>query len=165
MDRFVGLIVHVIHHTADARSVRLTVEDVDDLCGEVFVALLTNDFAVLRAFEGRASLATYLAVVARRVVSREMARRRIAEALGHVSAHHAALESAAADEHEIDRIADRDMVEKMLEGLGAKEASVVRKYHLEGWNYREISEQLSIPENSVGPMLYRAREKLRAFAS
>src|SRR6516162_1789158 len=55
VDRFLRLFVHVVHHTAHARSVRLTPEDVDDLCAEVFVTLLDRNYAVLRAFRGECS--------------------------------------------------------------------------------------------------------------
>lgn len=59
VDRFMGLFVHVINHTAHARSVRLSQEDCDDLCSDVFITLLANDFAVLRHFRGKSSLATF----------------------------------------------------------------------------------------------------------
>src|SRR5204863_1912930 len=115
-DRFLGLFIHVVQHTAHARSVRLTPEDVDDLCAEVFLALLDRDFSVLRAFRGECSLATYLTVVARRVIVREMARRRMAEALGHVHAHQSAIDMAGTDRRELQRIDDRDELQKMLTG-------------------------------------------------
>ena len=72
VDRFMGLFVHVVTHTAHARSVRLAQDDVDDLCAEVFMALLANDYAALRRFRGQSSLATYLTVIARRVVVHTM---------------------------------------------------------------------------------------------
>jgi RNA polymerase sigma-70 factor (ECF subfamily) len=78
VDRFLGLFVHVINHTAHARSVPLSSDLVDDLCAEVFVRLLENDYAILRRFRGHSSLATYLTVVSRRIVVKEMARRRMA---------------------------------------------------------------------------------------
>jgi RNA polymerase sigma-70 factor (ECF subfamily) len=37
-------------------------------------------------------------------------------------------------------------------------------YHLEGKTYQEISRSVGMPENSVGPMLSRARAKLRRRA-
>jgi RNA polymerase sigma-70 factor (ECF subfamily) len=37
-------------------------------------------------------------------------------------------------------------------------------YHLEGKSYQEISRSVGMPENSVGPMLSRARAKLRRRA-
>lgn len=166
VDRFIGLFIHVVHHTAHARSVRLNPEDVDDLCAEVFLALLDRDHAVLRGFRGECSLATYLTVVARRVVVREMARRRMAEALGHVNVHQATIDMAgherpAHERPEMQRIDDRDEVQKMLAGLPDMEAKIVRQYHIEGRSYREISDGLGVPENSIGPALSRARAKLR----
>ena len=52
VDRFIGLFIHVINHTAHARSVRVSVDDIDDLCAEVFVTLLSDNFGVLRRFRG-----------------------------------------------------------------------------------------------------------------
>ena len=111
MDRFIGLFVHVVNHTAHARSVRLSSDDIDDLCAEVFLTLLADDFAVLRRFRGRCSLATYLAVIARRVVVREIARRRKAEALGHVPAHKASLDRAGSGPAHERRIDDEDEIQ------------------------------------------------------
>lgn len=161
VDRFLGLFVHVVQHTAHARSVRLRPEDVDDLCAEVFVALLDHDFAALKAFRGECSLATYLTVIARRVIVREMARRRMAEALGHVNAHQATIDMVGPDRPEAQRIDDRDEVQQMLSGLPDLEAKIVRQFHIEGRSYREISDGLGVPENSIGPALSRARAKLR----
>ncbi len=161
VDRFLGLFIHVVNHTAHARSVRVTPEDVDDLCAEVFLALLDRDYAVLRAFRGDSSLATYLTVVARRVIVREMARRRMAEALGHVSAHQSTVDMSADERREVQRIDNRDEVEKMLAGLPDMEAKIVSQYHIEGRSYREISSGLGVPENSIGPALSRARARLR----
>lgn len=161
VDRFIGLFIHVIQHTAHARSVRLSADDVDDLCAEIFVTLLKNDFAVLRHFRGQSSLATYLTVVARRVVVHEIIRRRKEEALGHVAAHQAAVESAGHDEPDSERIADVDEVTALLAVLPPVDAEVVRKFHLEGKSYAEISRETGIPENTIGSLLTRARQKLR----
>jgi RNA polymerase sigma-70 factor, ECF subfamily len=161
VDRFLGLFTHVIRHTAHARSVQVTTEDVDDLSAEIFLTLLQNNFAVLRHFRGKSSLATYLAVVARRVVVREMSRRRMAEALGHVSASQSAIEQAHAGTAEHQRIDDREEILRLLQELPAEDAAIVRRFHLEGKSYRDISAELGIPENTIGPTLTRARERMR----
>jgi RNA polymerase sigma-70 factor, ECF subfamily len=161
VDRFLGLFIHVVNHTAHARSVRIGPDDIDDLCSEIFVELVDKDFLILRQFRGNSSLATYLAVIARRIVVREMSRRRMAEALGHVPAHQSALDLAGAVSPELPRIDDREEVQRMLDGLPELEAMVVQQFHLEGRNYREISTGLGIPENSIGPTLTRARARLR----
>jgi len=161
VDRFLGLFIHVVNHTAHARSVRLNSEDIDDLCAEVFVTLVDRDYAVLRAFRGECSLATYLTVVARRVIVREMARRRMAEALGHVNAHQSTMDMAGSEHREVQRIDDREEVQRMLAGLPDMEAKIVRQFHIEGRSYHEISTGLGVPENSIGPALSRARARLR----
>jgi RNA polymerase sigma-70 factor, ECF subfamily len=163
VDRYIGLFVHVIQHTAHARSVPVSEADVDDLCSDILLAVLQDQSAVLRNFRGESSLATYLAVVARRVVIREMIQRRMSEALGHVKAHQDSVEQAHQDQAHYDpqRIENAELVRHMLDGLPEAEAAVVRQFHLEGKSYVEISQGLKIPENSIGPMLSRAREKLR----
>jgi len=160
VDRYMGLFVHVINHTAQSRSVRLTQPDRDDLCAEVFVAVIREDFALLRNFRGQSSLATYLTVVARRVVVREMTRQKTPTRLGDLAGEHL----AAAGEVE-QRLADREEVTRLLGLLEGDEAQVVRLYHLEGKSYQEISAALGMPENSVGPTLSRARQKLRGTTS
>lgn len=158
VDRFVGLFAHVIHHSAHARSVQLGQEDVDDVCAEIFLALLASDAAVLRHFRGKSSLATYLAVVARRIAVREIAQRRMAEALGHVHAHQGGLGDYQSP---VQQIEDHDEIQQMIAQLPDADAEVVRQYHLEGRSYREISSKLGMPENTIGPTLTRARNKMR----
>lgn len=158
VDRFAGLFVHVIHHAAHSRSAELSASDTDDLCAEIFLAILADNFAVLRRFRGESSLATYLTVISRRIVVREMTRRRMAEAMGHTKAHNLNFDPAR---DEISRIENREMVQRMLDGLPEQDATVIRQFHLEGKSYREIGERLGLPENSIGPTLTRAREKLR----
>ena len=161
VDRFLGLVIHVINHTAQARSVRLSPEDRDDLASEVFLAIIKDDFAVLRHFRGLSSLATYLTVVARRIVVRQMLRRRSTSPLGDGKGQQTAAELPDPQPEPEERISNREEVERLLEGLDANAAQVVRMYHLEGKSYQEISQAVGIPTNSVGPILSRSREKMR----
>jgi RNA polymerase sigma-70 factor (ECF subfamily) len=155
VDRFTGLIIHVVNHTARCRSIMLSSADREDLTAEVLLNIVQNDFAVLRHFRGNSSLATYLTVVARRVVVRKLVGSRTATALGD-AADAAAMEPGAEQ-----RITDRDEVQSLMEQLDQSEADVVRMYHLEGKTYQEISRTTGVPTNSVGPLLSRARTKLR----
>jgi RNA polymerase sigma-70 factor (ECF subfamily) len=158
VDRFLGLVIHVIHHTAVSRSIAITEHDVEDLAAEVFVAILADDFAVLRRFRGQSSLATYLTVISRRIVIREILKRKITSSaddtaeLDNVTDHEPSAEK---------RLENREEVQKLLEELNGDEATVVRLFHLEGKSYHEISRQIGVPENSIGPTLHRARERLR----
>ncbi len=160
VDRFLGLVVHVIHHTAQSRSIIPTPTDVDDLTSDVFLAIIEDDFATLRHFRGESSLATYLTVVARRIVVREVLKRRTSASLW--SASDRGERNVADDRSSFEeRIGNREEVERLLASLDSPDADVVRLYHLEGKSYREISSQVGMPENSVGPTLSRARAKLR----
>ena len=62
------------------------------------------------------------------------------------------------------RINDREQVARLMKELNGPEADVVRLYHLEGKSYREISDTVGMPENSIGPTLSRARAKMRAVS-
>lgn len=158
VDRFMGLVIHVINHTAKCRSIRLSSEDRDDLASQVFLTLVQDDFGVLQRFRGESSLATYLTVVARRVVVHQLLARKTTAPL-QVSPDG---ELAGPDGEEAEqRIDDRDQVEQLLAGLPENEAAIVRMYHLEGKSYHEISAATGIAENTVGPTLSRARSKMR----
>ncbi len=160
MDRFLGLVVHVINHTAQSRSIRLTPQDREDLAAEVMFSFVDDDFAVLRRFRGDSSLATYLTLISRRVVVRELLKRKASSSsLAGVAdrADPRARHIPAPEE----RIDNRDQVEQLLLTLHGPEADVIRMYHLEGKSYQEISSSVGMPENSIGPTLSRARAKMR----
>jgi RNA polymerase sigma-70 factor (ECF subfamily) len=156
-----GLVVHVVNHTAQARSTRLTAEDRDDLCSEVFLTLIRDDFAVLRHFRGQSSLATYLTVIARRTVVRSLMRQRSTVSLAGGKPTQGADAVADSSPRPEQRISDREEVQRLLDALEGREAEVVRMYHLEAKSYHEISSAVGVPENSVGPILSRARNKMR----
>jgi RNA polymerase sigma-70 factor (ECF subfamily) len=157
VDRFTGLVIHVINHTARCRSIMLTSADREDLTAEVFLAIIRDNFAVLRRFQGKASLATYLTVISRRVVVRKLVETRTATSLS-AAAEAVASENGSSEQ----RMTDREEVEQLMHRLDDSEAVVVRMYHLEGKTYQEISHTTGMPTNSVGPMLTRARAKLRS---
>lgn len=157
VDRFLGLMIHVVDHTARTRGLELDAALRDDLVAEIFLALLSNDRAALRRFRNDSSLATYLTVIGRRVVVRRMLQRTMAT--GGENGQWSSQQQEETDP--IERIDDQDEILHLMEQLDATEAAVVRQYHLEGLSYQQISERNGISENSVGPMLSRARKKMR----
>lgn len=158
VDRYAGLIYHVIQHVGHARSLVFSVEDMEDLAAEVFKRIVDHDYAVLRNFQGKSSLPTYLAVIARRVSIRAVVQRQREAELGHSTAHRASLEDFP---YEVEPTLPADEVERLLRVLSDRDAEVVRMYHLKQMSYRQIGQRLSIPESSVGPILSKARRKLR----
>jgi RNA polymerase sigma-70 factor (ECF subfamily) len=161
VDRFMGLVIHVANHSAVSRSLRLSVEDREDLVAAVFLGIVKDDMAVLRNFRGESSLATYLTVVARRIVVPELLRQQSAARASTGNA-----DAAVADQEDSEeRLSDREEIERLLEELSDSEAAVVRQYHLEGKSYQEISSSVGVPVNSIGPTLSRARRKMRRAAT
>lgn len=159
VDRFLGLVLHVVNHSARSRSLRLTPEENEDLAAEVFLAIVAGDFGVLRKFRGESSLATYLTVVSRRVVVRELLKRKPVASLSENGA-----EPRDMSQRSDDKVGTLDEIEQLLGLLEGEEARVVRMYHLEGKSYQDISRSVGIPENTVGPTLSRARAKMRRSA-
>ncbi|MEM6365440.1 MAG: sigma-70 family RNA polymerase sigma factor [Planctomycetota bacterium] len=195
VDRFIGLVVHVVNNSATGRGLSLDDATRDDLVSEVFLVLLRHDLAVLRRFQRQSSLATYLTVIARRVVIRKLTqwKRQSGQPKGGHSgrsdqaaskpvkesspAQTAATNGVSTNGHAtavdpqtvadetaggaIERMENADQIERLMMRLDAREASVVRMYHLEGKTYQQISRVIGLAENSIGPMLHRARAKMR----
>lgn len=139
--------------------------DAEDLCAEVFSRLVAGDFAVLRRFEGRSTLSTWLSVVTRRIVIRRLAALR--RGPGHAAGHQGPpLDSLAGkrDDEPLAHLIGDESHERLAVGLsqlGERQQQVARLYYLDGCTYREISEQLDMPLNSIGPTLNRIHQKLR----
>lgn len=161
VDRFLGVVYHVIHHTAHMRSAVLQPDEVEDLAADVMARFVADNFKVLRKFKGKSSLATYLAVIARRVVVNQLSYRQSIERLK-VKRNQ---EREAFENPPELALENADEVDRLLEGLDGRDSEIVRSFYLERKSYREISEDLGIPENSIGPILARLRNKLRKAAS
>ncbi|MFM8729245.1 MAG: RNA polymerase sigma factor [Planctomycetaceae bacterium] len=157
VDRFTGLILQVIRQTAQAHSLKLSADDSEDLCAETFAELLVRDKAALRTFRGRCSLATWLAVITRRIVVRKLTDHRFRQALGHVQAHQAAVDFASSESAAGQRVEQKEQVEHLLSALPEEAARLLRVVYLEGCSYAEAALRLGRPENSIGPLLSRVR--------
>lgn len=161
VDRFLGLVYHVVQHTADMRSVTLSPEDKEDVAAQVLLRIVENDYAPLRKFRGKSSLASYLTVIARRTCVNELANRmqskekETAKPNEHIPE---ALPNARPKPGDLETFEE---VGKLLKKLPSRERAVVRLFYLEGRTYEEISAELSIPVNSIGAILARAKKKLR----
>jgi RNA polymerase sigma-70 factor (ECF subfamily) len=160
LDRFGPLLAHVAERTASRRRTPLSTADRDDAVAEIVLECLRDDALALRRFAGRSSLATYLAVIARRVTVRRLVRGRQAV---RSPAAETPLEPVALVSDLPERIDDREQVETLLGRLDDEDARLVRLHHLEGRSYGEISRHTGLPLGSIGPALSRARAKLRSL--
>jgi RNA polymerase sigma-70 factor (ECF subfamily) len=161
VDRFLSLIYHTIHYTAYLRSAHVTPEDVEDIAAEVLVQFVADDYKCFRKFRGKASLATYVTVIARRTCVHELNRRQTVR--NDIRQGVSKVESEPVDESEAATkgVESLEEVERLLRKLSGKEREIVRLYYLQGRTYEEISTEVDVPVNSIGTILYRARKKLR----
>lgn len=154
IERYIALITHVVSATAKIKYAEIPSEIRDDIVAEVMLALVDDDYAILRRFRGQSSLGTYLVVISRRIAARRVAK------LGQLPSLSNRLVNAVLADDDLD-IENSEEVQTLLQKLPQGEATAIRMYHLEHRSYREIGSEMGIPENSVGPLLSKARDRLR----
>ncbi len=132
---------------------RAAPSDVDDACQEVFSLLMKDEARVLRQFRGESSLSTWLACVVRSVC-RRFARH---ERGGRLSTRDIAALPPPEDPPAPEGLRDA------LARLPARDQKLLRLFFYEGRKYREISLELGISINSVGPLLGRSIAAVRRF--
>ncbi len=157
VDRFIALITHVVTSNAELRLGQFNEQTRDDVVAEVFLKLVEKDFAILRRFRGQSSFGTYLVVVARRIAVRRLAK------LSRTATTQLTTEPASTAGNGEMTVENNEEVHALLSRMPVEEATAIRMYHLEDRTYRDISKQIGIPENSVGPLLYKARTRLRSM--
>jgi RNA polymerase sigma-70 factor (ECF subfamily) len=136
-------------------------EDAEDVAAEILLQIVANDYAILRQFRGQSSLATYLSVIARRICVHELAQRAAAREVRLKADGQAADREGEEPAKAQIGLENLEEVQKLLKKLPSREREVVRLCYLEGRSYEEISTELNIPVNSIGPILSRARKRLR----
>lgn len=164
--RFLDTYVRLIRtRVADvARSFGYPSEGVaiDDATADVFSSLVANDSAALRAYAGRSSLVTYLAVIATRCSTRHFARQRwLTRHRSDLPLEEAIANSTSDPAAPLEQDETRQRVQALMAELPEKQRDVVRLFHLEGQSYATISQVLGMPIGSVGVTLRRAEAKLR----
>lgn len=158
--QFQGLVCARIQRTAQECHANLPASDCDDICAEVFAGLLNKQFAALRQFEGRSSLATWLSVITRRVALKHINKRK-PSLFGDQEGY---AEEASDDLNSLGQlIADeqQEMLKRNYEMLSESDREILELFHREELGYSEISRRLGISINTVGPKLHRAHERLR----
>jgi RNA polymerase sigma-70 factor, ECF subfamily len=165
LQRFGRLVLARAMATAREFNRPLSQTDAEDLCAEVFSRLIDGDYAALKRFEGRSTLSTWLSVVTRRIVLRRLSV--AARELSFPAREHPSLEAIPGPDTEqplaiIISDEDRALLTAGIARLGERQRQLARLFYIERKSYREISEALQMPVNSIGPTLARIHEKLRA---
>jgi len=144
-----------LHGYGQVADVALT----DDLTAEVFSALLTNDCACLRAYQGRSSLATYLRVIAVRVTIRHL-RQIDGRRNSPISADLEDYRGPSPEQRAITN-EQKQQLEHLIQQLPQRQREIISLYYFHGLTYHQISQRLNMPMGSIGPTLQRAEQWLR----
>ncbi len=158
---FVRQYAGVIHAAVGWTLARYGQRDEDlaaDLTQEVFVKLIKSDYRLLRQYDvERATIQSYLAVVARSSTLDTLKKRRlVTTALNEDRAAPAPVLPGDATAAEI------------LDGLPAgllpeRQELIVRLYYAEHCAVREIAEMLGITEQTVRSLRHKALQKMRRY--
>lgn len=160
VDRYLPLLYHVVHHTSTQFSVPVSPEEVEDMVAEVLSQLVQDNFRTLRQYEGKSRLSTYLVVIGRRLVLRQLKKKLTGPTIQPLPDGQALMDERQEWQRRSGRPEVVEEIHEILQRLPRRIRQIVRMYYLEGRSYEEISTALNIPVNSIGPVLSRARRLL-----
>jgi RNA polymerase sigma-70 factor (ECF subfamily) len=167
VERHRRLVYHAIRAALDRRGAREDQELCDEAFVRVFSALAVDGMKVLRSFQGRSRLATFLVVVARRTALRTLAdlrpRRAGPEGAAWEGRLAEPLDPGPDPAERAEREEARALLRESLAALAPRDALAIRLFYDEGLGHKEIGAVLGVPVTHVGQILARAREKLRGL--
>jgi RNA polymerase sigma-70 factor (ECF subfamily) len=138
----------------------------DELVADTFATVAADGGRALRGFQGKASLGTFLAVIATRVVGRAL-RRRGSEARARRALAERTLRSGeGAAEGGNDASAQAEASERAaavadaLAELKPRDRLMLSLFYEEGKSYKEIAAVLGIAATGVGTEIARARQRI-----
>ncbi len=163
VDRYGPLITALTRRMLHRRTGRARDADVDEIGAEVFLALVRRDRILLKRYDPRYRLSTYLGVICRTEVLRHLRRgnrlprdldepTRIAEPEGTLGPAR-----TLEDRERTDAIAT---LREALHELEERDRLLLTMKYLDGMDYRSIGEALDLNPESIGQFLHRAKQKL-----
>lgn len=163
VERHRRVVYHAIRAALECTGARGDAELCDDAFVRVFSTLAAERMKVLRSFRGRARLATFLVVIARRVALRAFSEARPHPFAAPLEEREVELADPAADpalRAECEEV--QGLLRRSIAALPPREALAIRLFYDEGLGHREIGAAIGVPVTHVGQILARAREKMRA---
>ncbi len=168
VDRFSNYIFSVIMKGLRTGRFPHSREDAEDIFAEVFLSLVEKDFHLLRNFQWRCSLKTWLWVVCRKKLFRHFRKKGIKtlpvsvlEGDPEESPRPAALLSSEPDPLEVAGAAEtRQILENILSEMGERDRLCLSLYFFDGLSYKEIAKILDMAVNHVGIQIFRAKKRM-----
>jgi RNA polymerase sigma-70 factor (ECF subfamily) len=168
VDQYANYIFSVIRSGLKVGHYPHSREDAEDIFAEVFLSLVEKDFHLLRMFEWRCSLKTWLWVIARKKVIRHFRKKGIKTIP--IPAAEAAQEGAGnpgpfiSQETSPDEAAHaqekKAILEETLKDLSDRDRMCLVLYFYDGLSYKEIAKVVEVPANHVGILIHRAKKRL-----
>ena len=172
VDRYQRVVSARVNHVLIQYGKSVETNEADDVVADLFTSLLANNMRMLRRFEHRSTLATWLTIIAHRMSLRAAmkSKRKSAKTnqldpmTGQTPTQ--SLEQLAVDpaENPLARLMtteNRSKIRHQLTMLKEADRQVIELFHFEKLSYREIASRMGMSENSVGPRLTRAQRRLR----
>ena len=158
VDENIQLIFHGIYQVGFRLGCQVTSEDVEDITSEVFVEILKDDFAFLRGYRGESKLSTYLCTLVQRKAVQEFNKR-----VRYLNNNNGVGGSDSYSQGSSSDVVENNILREAISRLAMPERAMIGMFYFEGRTYKEISESLGLAINSIGPMLGRARLKLKGL--
>jgi RNA polymerase sigma factor (sigma-70 family) len=134
----------------------------EELVGDTFATVSADSARALRAFEGKASLGTFLSVIAARVVGRAVRRRGIEAKARRVLGDRVARAGEAGEEAsaQAERNERSAVVAAGMAELRPRDRLLLSLFYDQGRSYKEIAAIVGIAATGVGAEIARARARL-----
>ena len=163
VDRYGPLLQALARRMLARRTGRARDADVEEVVGEVFLALVRRDRILLKRYDPQYRVSTYLGVICRTEVLRQLRRgNRLPHELeeaGHIPERAGTLGPVRAlDDRE--RTEAIESLRDALRQLPERDRALLTLKYLDGLDYRAIGAALDLHPESVGQFLHRAKQKL-----
>jgi RNA polymerase sigma factor (sigma-70 family) len=158
-----------IRHTLHVHGVAATDDRVQDLKGDLVVALVRDDFRKLRSFSGHCKLSSWLKVVAANHVVDSLRRRRMTVSLSddtRLSRHlvETLADSGPSPHEELIEHRQEGFIKRVQERLTAQEQRFFSLFVTEGRSFDEIAAILDTTLGAVYARKNRLRKRLMVLA-
>jgi len=137
-------------------------DDLDAIVEATLLAVVKDEFAALRSFAGRSSLAGYLQAITTKIALNHLRSERRKGWLRFRPLDSAA-DAPAPVPTETEDPQDLTALRRAMEQLPPRDRLILKLFHLDGAGYREIASLMGLSLNAVSPALIRARQKIRAL--
>lgn len=138
-------------------------DEIDDLCQQITVLLIDDDFRRLRSFDHASSQRTWLTTVVRNHVINYLQRHKTTVSLNDVSAD--AIVYPARQEERVFEQEQRDSLQAALANLTKRELRLFELCYVFGLSTVEIAEAMGIKVQSVRRRKHAVTKKLRNFVA